>query len=175
MLSLMKWIMEGNRGLLYVRVLRTPSAVIYNGDYTFEFGRGYILRDDSRAAAVIVSTGRGVHEALAAADLCRRRGLEVGVVDMPSIDEEMLVALAASGKLLCLPEQNNGYLLRTLCTLLYRRGAPEGLSRVLAINTLDADGHPRYIHSGTYEELVDAFGLTAPQIADAIAGRLTGA
>jgi transketolase C-terminal domain/subunit len=175
MLSLMKWIMEGNRGLLYVRVMRTPSAVIYNGDYTFELGRGYILRDDSNAAAVIVSTGRGVHEALAAADLCRRRGLAIGVVDMPSIDEEMLVALAASGKLLCLAEQNNGYLLQNLCRLLYRRGAPEGLSRVLAINTLDADGHPRYIHSGTYEELVEAFSLTAPQIAEAIVGRLTGA
>jgi transketolase len=175
MLSLMKWIMEGNRGLLYVRVLRTPSAVIYDSDYRFEFGRGYILRDDSNAAAVIVSTGRGVHEALAAADLCRRRGFEVGVVDMPSIDEEMLVALAASGKLLCLAEQNNGYILQNLCKLLYRRGAPEGLSRVLAINTLDAGGHPRYIHSGTYEELVEAFRLTAPQIAEAIAGRLTGA
>ena len=29
MLALMKWIMEGNRGLLYVRVMRTPSAVLY--------------------------------------------------------------------------------------------------------------------------------------------------
>ena len=31
---------------------------------------------------------------------------------------------------------------------------------MLAINTLDADGTPRFIHSGTYEELIDAFGLT---------------
>ena len=172
MLSLMKWIMEGNRGLLYVRVMRTPSAVIYGSDYTFEFGRGHILRDDSDAAAVIVSSGRGVHEALAAAEVCRRRGLDVGVVDMPSIDEDMLVALAGSGKLLCLAEQNNGYLLQNLCTLLYRRGAPDGLRRVLAVNTLAADGTPQYIHSGTYEELIEAFHLTPAQIADAIARRL---
>ena len=31
---------------------------------------------------------------------------------------------------------------------------------MLAINTLDADGRPQFIHSGTYEELIAAFGLT---------------
>ena len=39
MLSLMKWTMEGNRGLLYVRVMRTPSAVLYGSDYRFDLGR----------------------------------------------------------------------------------------------------------------------------------------
>jgi len=174
MLSLMKWIMEGNRGLLYVRVMRTSSAVIYGSDYTFEFGRGHILRDDPAADAVIISSGRGVHEALAAADICRQKGLSISVVDMPSIDEELLVALARSGKLVCLAEQNNGYILQNFCKLLYRRGQPDGLTRVLAINTLDADGRPRYIHSGTYEELIAAFGLTADRIADAIARRIGG-
>ena len=33
-------IMEGNRGLVYLRVMRTPSAVIYPDDYDFEFGKG---------------------------------------------------------------------------------------------------------------------------------------
>jgi transketolase len=172
MLSLMKWIMEGNRGLLYVRVMRTPSAVIYGGDYTFEFGRGHTLIDDANAAAVIVSSGRGVHEGLAAAKLCRQRGLDVGMVDMPSIDGDLLMALAESGKLLCLAEQNNGFILQNLCRLVHRRGRPDGLRRVLAINTLDADGHAQYIHSGTYEELLEAFHLTPVQIADAIARRL---
>jgi len=172
MLSLMKWIMEGNRGLLYVRVMRTPSAVIYGGDYTFEFGRGHTLIDDANAAAVIVSSGRGVHEGLAAAELCRQRGLDVGMVDMPSIDGDLLMALAESGKLLCLAEQNNGFILQNLCRLVHRHGRPDGLRRVLAINALDADGHPHYIHSGTYEELLEAFHLTPVQIADAIARRL---
>ena len=38
----------------------------------------------------------------------------------------------------------------------------------MAINTLDADGRPRFIHSGTYEELIEAFGLTPSHIASAI-------
>ena len=90
--------MEGNRGLLYVRVMRTPSAVIYGRDYVFEFGKGHVLRETGDDAAVIVSSGRGVHEALAAADECAARGLTVGVVDMPSIDEDLLVELCESGK-----------------------------------------------------------------------------
>ena len=188
MLSLMKWIVEGNRGLLYVRVMRTPSAVIYGRDYVFELGRGCRLRETGADAAVIVSSGRGVHEALAAADECAARGLRVGVVDMPSIDEDLLIDLFDSGQVLCLAEQNNGFILQNLLRILYRRradprvasglgradglGGRRGLNRVLAINTLDAAGRPRFIHSGTYEELIRAFGLTPSQIAAAIAARV---
>lgn len=174
MLSLMQWIMEGNRGLLYVRVMRTPSAILYDSDYTFEFGRGYTLRQSADAAAVIVSSGRGVHEALAAAQGCEAQGLHVGVVDMPSIDEELLVELMESGKLVCLAEQNNGYLLQNLLKVLFRRQRGlQHLKNVLPINTLDADGKPRFIHSGTYEELIEAFQLTPGAIARAIQARLS--
>jgi transketolase len=174
MLSLMTWIMEGNRGLLYVRVMRTPSAVIYGSDYTFEFGRGYVLRESPNDKAVIVSSGRGVHEALAAAALCAGQGLDVGVVDMPSIDEDLLIELCESGKIVCLAEQNNGYILQNLLKTLHRRRktAWEALDRVLTVNTLDGVGRPRFIHSGTYDELTEAFGLTPSQLARTITERV---
>jgi hypothetical protein len=94
---------------------------------------------------------------------------------MPSIDEEMLIELCRSGKLLCLAEQNNGYILQNLLGIVYRRCpdvATSAMQRTLAINTLDAAGRPRFIHSGTYEELIAAFGLAPPLIAEAIIGRL---
>jgi transketolase C-terminal domain/subunit len=170
----MMWIMEGNRGLLYVRVMRTPSAVIYGSDYTFEFGKGHVVRGSADDVAVIVSSGRGVHEALAAAAESEANGLQVGVVDMPSIDEELLIQLCQSGKTVCIAEQNNGFILQNLLKILYRRGTPvsRGAGNVLSINTLDADGRPQFIHSGTYEELIRAFGLSPTQIADAIARRV---
>jgi transketolase len=173
MLALMKWIMEGNRGLLYVRVMRTPSAVIYGSDYTFAFGKGHVLREGDGDVAVIVSSGRGVHEALAAAAACAGRGLQVGVVDMPSIDPDLLLQLGDSGKIVCLAEQNNGFILQNLLRIQYRRrpGAT-ALDNIIAINTLAADGRPQFIHSGTYEELIDAFGLAPPQIAATIAGHV---
>ena len=174
LLAFMKWTMEGSRGLLYVRVMRTPSAVLYDRDYTFALGRGHVLRDSGADAAVIVSSGRGVHEALAASIECAKAGLQVGVVDMPSIDEDLLVQLHESGKLICFAEQNNGYILQNLLKVLYRRrkSASSGFQNVLAINALDGNGRPQFIHSGTYEELIEAFGLTPAHIASAIGRRL---
>ena len=174
MLSVMAWTMEGNRGLLYIRVMRTPSAVLYGRDYAFEFGTGVVLRESAADRAVIVSSGRGVHEALAAAAECASAGLAVGVVDMPSIDEDLLIALYESGKLLVLAEQNNGYILQNLLKVLYRRrkAAWASVERIMAINTLDSEGRARFIHSGTYEELTAAFGLSSALIARSIQSRL---
>jgi transketolase len=171
MLAFMRWTMEGNRGLVYVRVMRTPSAVIYGPDYTFAMGKGHVLESIADAQAVIVSSGRGVHEALAASALLKTQGVRVGVVDMPTIDEDLVVDLCQAGMLVCLAEQNNGYILHKLLRLLQRRRlqVPEQL---LAINTLDSTGRPQFIHSGTYEELIEAFGLTPAAIAGAIRARL---
>src|SRR6185436_13175221 len=55
MLAVMGWIMEGNRGLVYVRVMRTSSAVIYAEDYSFEFGKGHILRQTAEDRAIVIS------------------------------------------------------------------------------------------------------------------------
>ncbi len=174
MLALMKWVMAGNRGLLYVRVMRTPSAVLYDSGYQFEFGKGSIVHGAMTDAAYIVSSGRGVHEAIAAAKVCATSGTDVAVVDMPSIDEELLLQLSASGKVVCLAEQNNGYILQNLLRVQYRRGGQTPTPQVLSINTLDHDGKPQFIHSGTYEELIEAFGLTAQHIASAVMGALKG-
>ncbi len=177
MLALMKWVMDGNRGLLYVRVMRTPSAVLYGSDYAFEFGKGVFVRGAPTDDAFIVSSGRGVHEALAASRECEALGARVAVIDMPSIDEGLLLDLCSSGKPVCLAEQNNGYILQNLLKVHYRGidgKRPDGLGRILAINTLDEKGRPRFIHSGTYEELIEAFGLTPSHIASAISRAMRG-
>jgi transketolase len=160
LLSIMQWIMAGNRGLVYLRVMRTPSPVIYGADYTFEFGKGSVIRQSAADRLCIVSSGRGVHEALAAADLVSG----VRVVDMPSIDDNLLLELCGSGLPVIFAEQNNGYIWQNLLKLQYRRGiTPAG--RIVTVNTLDAEGRPQFIHSATYEELVDIFGLSAGKLA----------
>jgi transketolase len=171
LLSIMQWIMEGNRGLVYLRVMRTASAVLYDSDPQFAFGKGYFVRRGLEDAAVIVSSGRGVHEALAAAAECAKAGLSVGVVDMPSIDEALLLELYQSGKVVCFAEQNNGFIWQNfLRTLGRNKGARmDGLQRVVSVNTLGADGRPRFIHSGTYEELLAAFRLTPSALAETVA------
>jgi transketolase len=174
MLSLMRWIMDGNHGLLYVRVMRTPSAVLYDSDYEFEFGKGSILRQSTEDRAAIISSGRGVHEALAAAKRCAGVGVPVRVVDMPSIDEKLLVELVDWGKPLILSEQNNGYIWQNALKVLYRHGkASVDPARMVAINTLDREGRARFLHSGTYEELVSVFGLSGEKLAERVLA-LTG-
>jgi transketolase len=169
MLALMKWVMAGNRGLLYVRVMRTPSAVLYDAAYQFEFGKGTFVHGARTDDAFIVSSGRGVHEALAAARQCAASGVKAAVIDMPSIDEDLLLEICDSGKAVCLAEQNNGYILQNLLKVWHRRRANAAMaSRLLAINTLDRDGRPQFIHSGTYEELIEAFALTPSHIASAV-------
>jgi transketolase len=155
-------------------VMRTPSPVLYDADYSFEFGKGHVLRQSPDDVAVIVSSGRGVHEALSARAQCEKSGVGVGVIDMPSIDEDLLVDLCESERLVCLAEQNNGYILQNLLKIQFRHRASRRLTleRVMVINALDAKGRARFIHSGTYEELTHAFGLTPPQIAKAITTRV---
>jgi transketolase len=146
--------------------------VLYDADYHFEFGKGKILRESPDDIAIVISSGRGVHEALAAADLCAQRGIHVTVVDMPSIDEDLLVKLYQSRKSLLFAEQNNGYIFENFLKVLYRHRADAGLQnldKVMTINTLTSEGQPQFIHSATYEELIAAFKLTPEGIADAIA------
>jgi transketolase len=176
MLSIMKWVMEGNQGLVYVRVMRTSSEVLYNQDYVFHFGKGSILRESAADSAIIISSGRGVHEALAAADLCERQGIAVRVIDMPSVDEELLLQLYLSAKPLIFAEQNNGYLWQNFLKMLYRNrevATLARLDRVVTINTLSGEGKPQFVHSATYEELVDAFGLTPIAILTAVRKAIT--
>lgn len=177
LLSIMKWIMQGDRGLIYLRVMRTESAVLYGSDYEFSFGKGCRLRHPQDEQVTIVSSGRGVHEALAAAEILARDDIRAGVVDMPSADEDMMMEMAGSGKLLVFAEQNNGYLKRRFLDALYRRRDTVGsdvLKRVVAISALDAEGRARFIHSGTYEELLAAFDLTPEAIAERARRELIG-
>jgi transketolase len=46
----------------------------------------------------------------------------------------------------------------------HRVQATGSLKRVLTVNTLSAEGKAQFIHSATYEELVEVFELTPAQI-----------
>ena len=74
-------------------------------------------------------------------------------------------------------EQNNGFLLQSFLKVLYRhRGAArlDTFDRVRSINTLDAKGEKQFLHSATYEELVEVFGLTSSAIANTVRRALKG-
>ena len=123
---------------------------------------------------VIISSGRGVHEALAAAGELEKYGVKVGVVDMPSIDEKLLLDLYRSGKLLVVAEHNNGYIWAEYQKAIFKSKETIDTVRLLSINGLDASGRPQFIHSATYQELLQQFGLSPGQLAETIKQKLDG-
>lgn len=171
-LAVAQWIAQGNRGLVYLRVMRGPSPALYGSDYVFTYGKGFFLRECKDARAVIVSSGHGVLEALSAADMLQKEGIPASVVDMPSYDGGLLRQLAASDAVLLFAEQNNGALFdRFSRDLLHSRFLCQP-KNVLQLSTRDKDYRLRFIQSGTYEQLIEALGLTARDIAATVKNAL---
>ena len=166
-LSIMQWIMAGNKGLVYLRILRAESEVIYDSNYVFEYGKAYRIKSSESSRATLISSGRGVHEALQAADLLTQDGIAVDVIDMPSIDSEMIIELADKNKPIVVAEQNNGYLMENIRKVLFENVGSIDASKITGINTTSKGGL-HYIHSGTYDELTAHYGLDSSSLAKRI-------
>jgi transketolase len=170
LLAIMRWIMEGNRGLIYLRIMRAASSVLYDHEYEFVYGQSHTVLESADDCAVIASSGRGVHEALEAARLLAKEAIPVRVVDLPSPESPALVELYESGLPLVIAEQNNGFIWHRLLKALGSRHQDFDASRIYSVNGLDGDGNAQFIHSGTYDELVDHFGLSATKLAATVKG-----
>lgn len=171
LLGVLKWIMEGNKGMIYMRLLRAPSNAIYDADFAFEFGKAYHVKSAANADATIVSSGRGVYEALDAAQKLEAEGVTVNVVDMPSIDANAIVELYRSGKPVFIAEQNNGYLWSHFRKVLFEQESSINTQQLIAINTTTRGGL-HYIHSGTYAELAAHYNLNGAALSQTILNTL---
>ena len=167
LLGVLKWIVEGNKGMVYMRVLRAPSTVIYDADFNFEFGKSYSIKYSADAEASIVSSGRGVYEALNAAKALEAEGIIINVIDMPSIDEDAIVKLYRSAKPLFIAEQNNGYIWHHFRKILFEQETNINTQKLIPVNTT-TNGGLHYIHSGTYSELAAHYGLDSAHLKERI-------
>jgi len=167
LVSVMRWIMGGNAGLTYVRIMRAPSGVVYLPGVEFEYGKANLLRGDVGSAVNLVSSGRGVHEIMAAADVLMESGITAAVYDMHSFDSETMKSLLASQSVTVVAEQNNGMLWNELSRMSFREGNPPA-GRMIATNAARADGSYQFVHSATYDQLLERFGLSPNQIAERV-------
>ena len=167
LLGILKWIVAGNKGIIYLRTLRAPAAVVYEADFEFEFGKAYTLKKEEAPEAFIVSSGRGVYEALAAAEKLSAREVPVTVIDMPSIDEEAILDLYRSGKPVFIAEQNNGYIWTNFRKVLFAKESRIDTQLLFPLN-LTNHGGLHYVHSGTYDELAAHYGLDATHLSQKI-------
>ena len=171
LLGVLKWIAEGNKGMIYMRVLRAPANVIYDADFAFEFGKAYYVKYSEEAEAAIVTSGRCVYEALDAAKKIEAQGISINVIDMPSIDEDAIVKLYRSGKTIFIAEQNNGYLWSHFRRVLFVRETNINTQKLIPVNTATKSGL-HYIHSGTYTELAAHYELDGEHLYERILNTL---
>ncbi len=168
LLSIMKWIVEGNKGIIYLRILRAPSQVLYENDYEFKFGKSSVIVERKTVQAYIVASGRGVFEAMEASDiLFNTQGINVTVIDMPSIDSDAILELYGSEKPIFIAEQNNGYLWTNFRKVLFSNLDSISTNNFHPIN-LTQNGEINYVHSGTYAELAAHYGLNAENLSKKI-------
>jgi transketolase len=158
-----KWAVRwaaGHVGPVFIRTGRPKAPVVYGPDAKFEAGKAVQLRTGTDVT--LVATGLLVAESLLAADLLADAGISAAVLDIHTIkpiDEAALGAAAkATGALVVAEEHlvDSGLGVRVAQALVKTTPAP-----------VEFIGLTRFAESGSPDQLLDAYGLRAPQIVEA--------
>ncbi len=149
-------------GPVYMRFGRSAVPVVHGEDFIFEIGKGEVLREGTDAA--ILANGLMVDEAVKAGELLAKEGISARVINMATIkplDEELVLRAAEEcGRIVTCEEHSVvGGLGEAVCALLSER-RPTPVRRV-GVNDV-------FGYSGPAGELLDAFGLRAANIAQAV-------
>jgi transketolase len=149
-------------GPVYIRTSRPKTPVIYANDSTFTVGGSAVLRESPNDVATVVAAGVTLFEALKAYDLLAVDGITIRVVDAYSIqpiDTATLRRCARETRRMVTVEDH--YAVGGLGDAVARAVAPIGM----VVTRLAVREIPR---SGTPEELIEVYGLSASTIADVI-------
>jgi transketolase len=156
--------MADREGIAYLRATREKTPVLYGPGERFPIGGSRVLRRSGADAAAVLAAGITLHEALRAHDLLRAEGIAARVVDLYSvkpIDAETVEACAreCGGRLVVVEDHwPEGGLADAVSEVFAGRRGP-------AISRLAVRGLPG---SGTSRELLDAAGIGAAAIAEAV-------
>jgi transketolase len=149
-----------HKGPVYMRFSRFGAPAIHGDGFTFEIGKGEVMRDGSDVA--IIANGLLVAEALEAANILAEQGIEARVIDMATIkplDEELVLKAARECKKIVTCEEHSviGGFGEAVCTVIAQHGLACPVERV-GVND-------EFGHSGPAGALLKQFGLCAEHIA----------
>ena len=149
-------------GPMYVRLGRSAVPTIFEEDYNLEIGKGVVLRNGNDAT--IIACGIMVNEAIIAADMLKEENIDVRVINMSTIkpiDTELIIKAAKETKAIITAEEHS-----------IIGGLGSAVSEVVSEN------HPTIVRkvgvndsfgeSGTPNELLEKYGLTAKNIVEKV-------
>ena len=153
-------------GINYLRTSRPKTAILYSKDEKFPVPGFKVLRQSAQDKVTVIGAGITLHEALKAADQLKSEGTAIRVIDLycvkPLDGKALAEEITATGG----TPRHRGR------SLAGRRRGRSGVSALAPsarapakFKLLAVNGMP---HSGKPEELVDAFGISARHIVDAV-------
>jgi len=145
-------------GPVYIRTGRPKTPIIYQPGTNFEIGKANIVREG--IDITVITNGLLVQEAIEAACICSRNGIDVRVIDMHTVkpvDVNAIIQSASTTGAIVTAEEH-----------LLSGGLGAAVAQVVT------EHHPvpmgfiglkdTYAESGTAEELLKKYGLTAEHI-----------
>jgi transketolase len=163
--------MAERSGVVYMRTTRGAYPVLYPPEEEFPVGGAKVVRSAPDDQVTLIGAGVTLHNCLAAADQLGQDGIRARVVDLYSVKpvdiETLLAAAAATGDRLVVAEDHY----------------PEGGIGGAVLEAFNDAGHPVLVKhlavqglpgSGTPQELMEAAGISAGQIAQAARDVLRG-
>lgn len=149
-------------GIHYLSAIRKGSYKVYNDDEKFEIGKGKVLREGKDIT--IIACGIMVVEALKAADILEKEGIDVTVIDMftiKPIDKELVKKYSKLTKGIVTAENHN-----------IIGGLGSAVAEVIVENTLvpmrRVGVEDRLGQVGTLDYLQKEYKLTAEEIVNKV-------
>lgn len=149
-------------GPMYVRLGRSAVPTIFEEDYDFKIGKGVVVKEGNDVT--IIACGIMVNEALIAADMLKEENIDARVINMSTIkpiDTELIIKAAKETKAIVTAEEHS-----------IIGGLGSAVSEVVSEN------HPVIVkkvgmndcfgESGTPNELLEKYGLTAKNIVEKV-------
>ncbi len=156
--------MAGRKGINYMRTTREKLPVLYGPEESFPIGGSKTLKSSDSDVAAIIAAGITLHEALKAYDLLQAEGIHIRVIDLYTVKpiDAATIEKAAHecGDQLIVVEDHwpQGGMGDAVLEVFNGQPAPS----VTRIGVRDMPG------SGKPEELIDAAGISAKHIVEAV-------
>jgi transketolase len=158
--------MADNKGINYIRTTREKTALVYEAGRKFTIGGSALVRQSDDDKVTVIAAGITVHEAIKAADELAGSGVNIRLVDCYSVKpidvEGISAAVNATGRRVVVVEDHwpEGGIGDAVLAALAEAGVQDLSFTHLAVSGMPTSGKPA--------ELLDAAGISASHIVDAV-------